>query len=512
MPEEYSNELGTVISTPDSPSPGNVCFVVNKGQVHRGQFIELDYSEGKMLAIVQNIIKTNKYFERADSVKEFENSSAMEDHFPVSEWEYVVAQTRPLGVFKGEMMKRATFPPSPGSKVSIASNNSIKKFLCLDEKGLGVGEIEYHGLPVTLSLTSLFQKHLAVLAMSGSGKSYSVSVLLEELLERSKEKGRIGVVLFDVHGEYLNFGDPASKEYKDYSSQTRIVKAKDIRIGTPKLSGSFFSSVSSSLTNIGRRELDRAIKKLRQKMKAGSGPYSLEEIKQLLEEDHQIKDNVKRPILSALEDLSSMRLFSKTDSPSITDLVKPGTLTIVDLSEINNMRKKQIMLYYFASKLFESRQQKKVCPFVLVVEEAHQFAPEGSIQETNVSKTIIETISREGRKFGASLCLISQRPVRLSTTALSQCNTHWIMRITNPRDLQHIEESSEGLDKRSIEMVTGLKTGEALIVGEAVRYPVFFKVRKKKGLPLKHEADLEASAKSFEEDTEKDLSEAEQFL
>ena len=61
-------------------------------------------------------------------------------------------------------------------------------------------------------------------------------------------------------------------------------------------------------------------------------------------------------------------------------------------------------------------------------------------------------------------------------------------------------------------MVTGLKTGEALIVGEAVRYPVFFKVRKKKGNPLKHEADLENSAKEYEENSDKDLEEAERFL
>ena len=165
-------EIGTVVSTLQSPSPAAVDFVVSKGAIHRGQLVEMDYSEGTLIALVTNVVKTNRYFERAESVKEFEaKGSALFEQFPTVEWEYLVANTKPLGVFKGSATKRATFPPSPGTKVRIASPENLKRFFKFDEKtGLHLGTLEFHNLPVNINLTKLLQKHLAILAMSGSGK------------------------------------------------------------------------------------------------------------------------------------------------------------------------------------------------------------------------------------------------------------------------------------------------------------------------------------------------------
>jgi len=164
-----------------------------------------------------------------------------------------------------------------------------------------------------------------------------------------------------------------------------------------------------------------------------------------------------------------------------------------------DLKKKQIIVSYFAQRIFFERRIGKVPPFLLVLEEAHQFVPQMAKTETAISRSIIRTIAREGRKFGASLCLVSQRPVQLDTTALSQCNTHIILRITNPYDLKHIAESSEGLDNKSIDMITSLRVGEALIVGEATHFPLFFKVRERKSQESKHEISLEKAAFEFEQ-------------
>ncbi|MFV2014856.1 MAG: ATP-binding protein, partial [Candidatus Heimdallarchaeota archaeon] len=77
------------------------------------------------------------------------------------------------------------------------------------------------------------------------------------------------------------------------------------------------------------------------------------------------------------------------------------------------------------------------------------------------------------------MILISQRPVNLSTTALSQCNTHLILRILNPHDLGWIGKSSEGINQETLGMITTLGVGEGLLVGEAVKYPIFVQIRKK---------------------------------
>jgi DNA helicase HerA-like ATPase len=134
-------------------------------------------------------------------------------------------------------------------------------------------------------------------------------------------------------------------------------------------------------------------------------------------------------------------------------------------------------LAYFAQNLFRQRQSLRIPPFLILLEEAHQFVPEGKSEDFAKARAIFETIAREGRKFGASLCLVSQRPIRLSSTVLSQCNTHLLMRITNPYDLKHIQESSEGLDAKSVELITGLNVGEALMVGSSVNHPYFLKER-----------------------------------
>jgi DNA helicase HerA-like ATPase len=137
---------------------------------------------------------------------------------------------------------------------------------------------------------------------------------------------------------------------------------------------------------------------------------------------------------------------------------------------------------------------------VTVVEEAHNFAPEQAPRSEALSRPIIETIAREGRKFGLSLVLISQRPIKLSTTALSQCNTHIILRMTNPYDIDHVKKSSEAIDSRSASLIPSLTPGEALIVGAATNFPVFIKVRQRRTPKSQYEVPLHEMARRWEEE------------
>ena len=499
------DEIGTVVSSMDGPSPSALDVVIYSGKLHRGQFVEMDYSEGTMVCLVTDVIKSNRYFERVESVKEFESSGhKLFEQFPAHEWEFLVAKTRPLGVYFEKRIKRPTFPPSPGTKVRVASRDTLEKFLGFDLKeGLMLGEIEHHNVPVKLNLSRLFQKHLAVLAMSGAGKSHFVAVMLEELLLRKKEQGRIGVVVMDAHGECLSFAEPCTDpRCQDFSSRSRYVKASQVQIGVPKLSIGLLAALIPGLSAPQKRDLARIIDKLRREMKDGMGPFDFNAVKSEIFADEEIKGTTKDALVGWIMSLEQLNLFGKTDNPSINDLVKPGQLTIIDLSDIIDLRKKQIIVAYYARKLFDERRSRRVPPFTIVVEESHNFAPEKVSKEGSISKHVIETIAREGRKFGASICLISQRPVNLSTTALSQCNTHLIMRITNPYDLDHIKQTSEGIDQRSVDMITSLRVGEALLVGEAVNYPAFFKVRRRLSQESSHEGTLEKAAKEFEDTKE----------
>ncbi len=508
-------EIGTVVSTMEGPSPTNVDFVVSADTVHKGQFVELEYSEGKMVCMITDAIKTNRYFERAESVKEFEkNGKKLFEQFPVGEWEYLLAKTRPLGVqAKDGSIKRPTFPPSPGTRVMVAENESLKRFLSLDDTGLNIGKIEHHDLEMKIKMHRLLQKHVAILALSGAGKSFLTSVILEELLDRPKESGRIAVVLFDVHGEYTGFAEHADDDREDYSARTKLVRSKDIRIGVPKMSVFDFTALLPNLSPPQKRDLGKALSKLREEMKSGMGPFGLPQVMQETYSENEGKKSRTADSLGAwLMEMNEMNLFDETDSFSIRDIAKPGQLAIIDLSTETSMKKKQAIVAHFLRKLFNERKNKKIPPFLAVLEESHQFAPEGTKSEHAIAKGTIETIAREGRKFGASICLISQRPKRLSTTTLSQCNTNIILRITNPYDLKHISESSEGIDAQSEKMISSLRVGEALLLGEAVNYPVFIKVRQRKSMESRHEKNMDEAAREFEEQEGKREGETEEYL
>jgi len=486
-------EIGTVISTLEGPSSNKFSFVIKETEgipVRKGQFVQLDTEEGVMIARVSEIIKTNRYFMRAESVREFErNGRTLPDMFPVDRWEYLVADVVPLGIFSGGKQQRISFPPSPGQKVFQVDENILSKFLGLDENGVNIGKISFHNLDVKLNLTKLFQKHAAILAISGAGKSYLASDLIEEILDRSEESGRPSIVVMDPHGEYIGFGDD-----ENYMTRTKIFNEKNISISASKLSATNLAELIPQMSSVQRRELSSIIKQLREKKSS----YTLEDLINAASES-EIDPRTSSALASWLADLNSTGLFSNVDSPSVEELAKPGQLSIFDLSEFVHLKNRQIILTYFGRKLFEARRKDSIPPFILFVEEAHQFAPGGELEEFAVSRPLIEQIAREGRKFNACLVLISQRPKRLSTTALSQCNTHIILRVTNPMDIQHIEDSSEGITADIIDMIPGLKVGEALVVGEAVNYPLLVKIRERKSKKLEKGMKFEDALKRFKE-------------
>ncbi len=494
-------EIGTVITTYNGPSSENFSFVVkDNGQavpVHTGQFIQLEFEEGQIIGMILEIIKTNRYFNRAESVREYERGGlALNSIFPIDRWEYMIATVKPLGIFIDGRLRRITFPPSPGTKVYVAESDFLAKFLGLDdEQGLLLGEMNFHDLPVHLNLTRMFQKHVALLAMSGAGKSYTTLVIMEELLSRTMEEGRIGMIVIDVHGEYTGLAKkPENGEFVDFSNKVKVISSPFITLQTSLLEEGEFTRYLPEMSAVQLRELGQVIKELKTEKKQ----YNISDLMEKIEIDENIKTQTKEALKGWLYKLDHTGLFGESENPDLLNSVKPGSALIFDLSPTTGLKKKQIMVNYIASRCFYLRKKNSIPPFVLILEEAHQFVPESSKKELAISRSIIELYAREGRKFGSSLCIISQRPVKLSTTVLSQCGTHIILRITNPYDLEHIKEGSEQITRESLKMISTLPIGEALIVGNAVNFPLFMKIRQKISNPKTKFLDLEESARDFE--------------
>jgi len=500
-------EIGTIISTFETPTSDKFSFVIRedlgKAPVRKGQFIQLQTEDGILVARVSEVRKINRYFMRAESVREYERSGkTLPDFFPVDRWEYLVGDAIPLGIYLNGMQKRATFPPSPGAKVFLCDEKLLKNFLGLDENGLNIGELEFHGVETKLSLTRLFQKHCSILAQTGAGKSYLVSCLIEEILDRKKELGRPALIVIDPHGEYTGFA-----EDRKYMERTKVFGRGNLQIATHELSANRIQEFQPFLTSVEKRELNKLIRKLKEEKR----DYDMNELIAAVELS-DIRPNTKGPLISWLSDLNSTGLFGNVNKPSLEELAVPGQLSVIDLSDFIHLRDKQIIVAHLATELFKARRESKIPPFILIIEEAHQFAPEQAERSRAISKNIIETIAREGRKFNASLVLVSQRPIQLSTTALSQCNSTILLRIVNPYDIKHITQSCEAISSDIMKMLPGLKVGEAIITGEAVNYPIIVKIRERRSKESsKIGIKLEDAAIRFEDDLKKRMNDLDAF-
>ncbi|MEO0078773.1 MAG: DUF87 domain-containing protein [candidate division WOR-3 bacterium] len=115
-------------------------------------------------------------------------------------------------------------------------------------------------------------------------------------------------------------------------------------------------------------------------------------------------------------------------------------------------------------------------PVLLVLEEAHNYVPSRNEGRFTAARTAVERITKEGRKYGIGLVVVSQRPKELSETVLSQCNNFVAMRLTNPDDQAYIRKLVPDSMAGLMTMLPSLRTGEALVLGDAVVLPTRVKV------------------------------------
>jgi len=378
----------------------------------------------------------------------------------------------------------------PDSIVYTADQDLISETLGLKEDGLEVGNLETDDEIDIFVDPQDFYKHFAVLAQTGAGKSYTVGVLIEEMLEQE-----FPVVVIDPHGEYSSLGsenperdDSKSYEVTEYSPNTDINKsAIPLKFSSKNFSKKELKTlIPDSLTNSQMGVLYNALKDL----KDMDEEYNLEDIQ---EEVSKQDSTAKWNLLNYLEQLEESDLFSD-EAMDPRDLVEPGEASIVNLKAVDPDAA-EMAVYLLAKKLFNLRKRDQVPPFIMVFEEAHNYIPEKGFGQA-VSNPIMRKIASEGRKFGLGIGVISQRPARIDKNVLSQCNTQFVLKVTNPNDLKALSKSFEGMTSEVEKMIKSLPPGVCFALGN--QYPVMTDVRQRK---TRHGGETE-TADSYEKKTE----------
>lgn len=159
----------------------------------------------------------------------------------------------------------------------------------------------------------------------------------------------------------------------------------------------------------------------------------------------------------------------------LTGRVEPrSNLTIIDLSgipfEIVDITVAVLTRLLFDLNFWTPADQRH--PMLLVFEEAHNYIPRVDRGGTRFAKAAVERVAREGRKYGVSAMIISQRPSELSETVLSQCNSFIAMRLSNPEDQAYVAKVVSDHFTGLIDMLPILRPGEAFVIGDSVIMPM----------------------------------------
>lgn len=373
-----------------------------------------------------------------------------------------------------------------------------------------------------------FQRHASILGSTGSGKSWAVALVLE----RASKLNHPNIIVFDMHGEY----EPLAHETDGFAKRYRIAGPGDLDapsddvlflpywlLNRDEMLSMFVDRSDQNAPNQASR-LSSHVRDLKSKTLQDQKevetertftvdspiPYSIDAlIARLSEDDEQMVPGARgekkgelngkltrllgrmkaklvdrrygflfKPPARALEyEWLAKQMVSLLQSNS----GEPG-VKIIDFSEVPT-DVLPIVTGTFARLLYDIQfwiRPEKRTPFSLVCDEAHLYLPvkdEAGAVEKQALATF-ERIAKEGRKYGVSLVVVSQRPSDVSRTILSQCNNFLILRLTNDRDQSVVSRLVPDSMKGLMDMVPLLDTGEAIMLGDAVLLPTRIKLDK----------------------------------
>lgn len=429
-------------------------------------------------------------------------------------------------------------PLNPGAKVYGVNYEFLTQFYVFSEDtsihlGNLVGyERGENVVPVYLDINILTTEHLAVLAMTGSGKSYTVGRIIERMVAQMNAS----IVVFDPHGEYgrafkggkINFNTNIEtiQDVRDRESLSQIradltelsQKGGGILVYTPQntsfndkyanrnkwlalqlanLDMDELVGILPGLTEAQQRVMDVAIRYWKDNFES---PQDIQDLLGLLNDLETLRSWSKlspaeaNALKEASANIAAIRLrrmineaqsfysASVVEPTDIREMVgsdddSPGRIAIIDLQGLSNTAR-QVIVALVSSEVLKAAEDKNdpIRPVFMVYEEGHNFAP---ASEVTISKNIIKRIAAEGRKFGVGFAIISQRPSKLDADVTNQCNTIIAMRIKNPDDQRFIQRTSDYFSAADLAELPTLSTGEALICGRAIIAPLVVKVGSK---------------------------------
>jgi uncharacterized protein len=512
---DYSDSNEIVYGVPDNmsviidTSVGPITVLIGQP----GTFILVAIPNGTLLSMVtdismKDVSSLNGEIKKAEASNEFLIQSSLR-----------IISVIPVGTIdsSGSFERGTDLLPTVNNDVFAVLPDVIDKvYESFAEGNFSIGELSLiKNQEAKINLDSFLSRHAAILGQTGGGKSWTVASILQRISLFPKST----VVLFDLHGEYNN----AFGKYAEY------INAEDLEfpywlMKSEELLGLMVDRAESAAPNqiakfkellqkakedypenqaldITKITIDTPVyfdfksildefRRLNTEMVMGSkGPKQGDLFGQfsrllmridsrLLDKRYDLIFNPKTYNTSASMEVLFRKILGEESEPK--------KIVIIDMSsipfDVRNSVISLILRCLFDFAYWYKKVNDKAYPVSVFCDEAHIYFNDKD-SNSEAARLSAERIAKEGRKYGISLTVISQRPREVSATILSQCNSFLCMRISNPEDQSYVKSLLPDSIRGIVSMFSNLRRGECILLGDSVIMPTRIKIRKPNPTP-----------------------------
>ena len=352
--------------------------------------------------------------------------------------------------------------------------------------GVEIGDIQrLPGVSATLHAKG-FGRHTFLCGQSGSGKTYTLGIILERLLLETDI--RIGVI--DPNSDYVNLGSLQRRSHTGLSAEayrSLVSRYEAVAAGIHVFGG--VDSPNPLRAWFGRLTFEQ------QTMVLGLDPFANAEeynafvrvVERLRRYDYGL-DDVLNEIRASFQDdmrrlglrienlgVADLAIWTKAGEPAIRDVLpEDWRMAVLDIGSLPSQKEGSIAAAALLGTLWEQRHTRQ--PIVVVIDEAHNVCPQNPIDANQALATEhVVRIAGEGRKYGLYLLLATQRPEKVHQNVLSQCDNLILMKMNSAADIRLLSETFSYAPAGLVQQATGFGLGEGLAAGKIAPDPLLFK-------------------------------------